>query len=128
MHSEPRPVDIAKLGHRVIARSTSFSQTFGGESFSSENGINEEMIAELIGRERTMGAFVNWGADHIAPGHVRGMGEVDWIVAVTVRKGEELGLSLPLNRRLVELIHELEEGKRPMDIRNFQALGVEVPR
>jgi len=234
---------------------------------SLQNGLNEEMIAELIGRERTMGAFVNWGADYIAPAHVRHgaegslyLGEldgtisarterlqktlssflpvqvtrniwgylwskqiyasllfasaladlpvyevvappevgsvlgdlvreamqvpaaleislepfdefepflfqhnrdeeamekiaahfrsqikthtgiwrdivvrrrrteVDWIVGVTVRKGEELGLSLHLNRRLAELIHELEEGKRPMDMRNFRALGVEVPR
>lgn len=53
--------------------------------------------------------------------------EVDWIVAVTVSKGEEFGLSLPLNRRLVKLIHELEEGTRPLDIRNFQALGAERP-
>lgn len=48
--------------------------------------------------------------------------EVDGIIGVTVRKGEERGLSLPLNRRLMELIHEMEDGKRPMAIENFQAL------
>lgn len=82
MPGEPRPVDIAKLGHRVIVRSGSFSRTIGGDSFSSENGLNEEMIAELIGRERAEGAFVNWGADYIAPGHVWHGGEVPRWAAV----------------------------------------------
>jgi 2-dehydropantoate 2-reductase len=50
--------------------------------------------------------------------------EVDWIVGATVRKGEEIGLSLPLNRRLMEMIHELEEGKRSMDVANFKELEV----
>jgi 2-dehydropantoate 2-reductase len=229
---------------------------------SLQNGLNEETIAALIGKERTIGAFINWSSDYIAPGHIRhggegslylgeldgtisarvemlqktlsaflpvqvtrniwgylwskqvygsllfataladlpvhavvtlpGVGavlaelireamqvpkalgislepfdefepalfqqhrdvevmkkiaahfrgqiktktgvwrdiavrkrqtEVNGIVAVTVHRGEAMGLSLPLNRRLVELIHELEEGKRVMDVQNFQALS-----
>jgi len=37
---------------------------------SLQNGLNEEMIAQEIGQERTMGALVNFSADYIAPGHI----------------------------------------------------------
>ncbi|RMF88133.1 MAG: 2-dehydropantoate 2-reductase [Nitrospinota bacterium] len=49
--------------------------------------------------------------------------EVEGIIGMTVQKGEALGLSLPLHRQLIRLIHELEEGKRSMDLQNFQVLG-----
>ena len=48
--------------------------------------------------------------------------DVDWIVGMIVRKGEALGVSLLMNRRLVELIHEIEEGKRPMGLENLEDL------
>jgi len=54
--------------------------------------------------------------------------EVDGVIGATVNKGEELGLSLPLNRRLVELIHELEDKKRPMDIGNLKELKADALR
>jgi len=37
---------------------------------SLQNGLNEEEIAEEIGRERTVGALVNFSADYIGPGHI----------------------------------------------------------
>lgn len=37
---------------------------------SAQNGLNETVIAERIGRARTVGCFVNFGADYIAPGSV----------------------------------------------------------
>jgi 2-dehydropantoate 2-reductase len=37
---------------------------------SLQNGLNEELIAEQVGMERTMGALVNFSADYIAPGHI----------------------------------------------------------
>ncbi len=40
--------------------------------------------------------------------------EVDCQVGVLVEKGAALGLEMPLNRRLVELIHDLEAGRRAM--------------
>ena len=42
----------------------------GPQSFvvSLQNGLNEERIAALIGRERTVGAHVNWGSDYLGPG------------------------------------------------------------
>ena len=42
---------------------------------SLQNGLNEEVIAEQIGRDRTLGALVNFSADYIAPGHILYGGE-----------------------------------------------------
>jgi 2-dehydropantoate 2-reductase len=51
---------------------------------SAQNGLNELTIAGIVGEERTMGAFVNFGADWHGPGDIlfgnRGavvVGEVD---------------------------------------------------
>ena len=38
---------------------------------SLQNGLNEYMIAKMIGAERTVGAFINWAADYIGPGHIK---------------------------------------------------------
>jgi 2-dehydropantoate 2-reductase len=46
--------------------------------------------------------------------------EVDGLIGEIVRKGESLGLSLPLNRCLIKLIHELEQGQRSMSLENFR--------
>jgi 2-dehydropantoate 2-reductase len=35
---------------------------------SAQNGLNELVIADVVGRERTVGAFVNFGADYLEPG------------------------------------------------------------
>ncbi len=37
---------------------------------SYQNGLNEERIAQIIGKERTVGAFVHFGGDLVEPGHV----------------------------------------------------------
>jgi 2-dehydropantoate 2-reductase len=37
---------------------------------SLQNGVNEPAIAARIGEERTVGAFVNFGADYLAPGRI----------------------------------------------------------
>jgi 2-dehydropantoate 2-reductase len=45
---------------------------------SAQNGLNELVIADIVGAQRTMGAFVNFGADYIEPGviHYGGRGAV----------------------------------------------------
>jgi 2-dehydropantoate 2-reductase len=45
---------------------------------SAQNGLNELAIAAIVGAERTVGAFVNFGADYIEPGvvHYGGRGAV----------------------------------------------------
>jgi 2-dehydropantoate 2-reductase len=49
-----------------------------GVIVSLQNGFNELAIAETVGRERTMGAFINFGADVLEPGvvHFAGRGAV----------------------------------------------------
>src|SRR2546426_5689894 len=37
---------------------------------SLQNGLNEKVIAGRIGAARTIGAFVNFGADYLGPGRV----------------------------------------------------------
>jgi 2-dehydropantoate 2-reductase len=37
---------------------------------SLQNGVNEPLIATRVGEERTVGAFVNFGADWVAPGRI----------------------------------------------------------
>ena len=51
---------------------------------SVQNGLNEGVIAQTVGMTRTMGCFVNFGADYVAPGRIhyggRGafvLGEID---------------------------------------------------
>jgi 2-dehydropantoate 2-reductase len=55
-----------------------------GYVVSLQNGLNEREIAEAVGASRTIGAFVNFGADYLAPGRIlyggRGafvLGEID---------------------------------------------------
>jgi len=50
----------------------------GGYVVSAQNGLNELAIAEVVGAERTVGAFINFGADYLEPGviHYGGKGAV----------------------------------------------------
>ena len=74
-----------------------------GAVVSCQNGLNELVIAEIAGRERTIGAFVNFGADYQEPGRitygVRGaavVGELDGRATPRLRAlHEELRLFEP---------------------------------
>jgi len=48
--------------------------------------------------------------------------EVDGLPGVLARKGEALGLRMPLTRRLIEIVKDIEEGRRPMDWGNLDPL------
>jgi len=41
-----------------------------GTVLSLQNGLNENIIAGIVGRPRTIGAFINFGADWMAPGEI----------------------------------------------------------
>jgi 2-dehydropantoate 2-reductase len=52
--------------------------TDDGAVISAQNGLNELAIAKIVGEPRTVGAFVNFGADYLEPGviHCGGRGAV----------------------------------------------------
>jgi len=68
-----------------------------GAVVSIQNGLCELEIAEALGRERTVGAFVNFGADYLEPGVIH------WGGRGAVVVGELDGNTSPR----VEAIHEL---------------------
>ncbi len=43
----------------------------GSTIVSIQNGLCETVIADLVGHDRTLGAFVNFGAQYLGPGSVR---------------------------------------------------------
>jgi 2-dehydropantoate 2-reductase len=80
-----RTLLCVKAQHTAVAAAT--MRPFLAEDgyvVSAQNGLNERVIADIVGRERTIGAFVNFGADYVGPGRVlhggRGavvLGEID---------------------------------------------------
>ena len=42
---------------------------------SMQNGLNEKIISAFIGKEKTVGCLVDWGADYQGPGHIQFGGE-----------------------------------------------------
>lgn len=70
---------------------------------SAQNGLNELTIAAIVGEGRTVGAFVNFGADYLEPGviHYGGRG--------TIRIGEVFGPAVisPRVNALCDAWHEL---------------------
>lgn len=71
-----------------------------GYVVSAQNGLNELVIAEILGPSRTIGCFVNFGADYIAPGTIhyagRGavvLGEIDGAQSERVRALHRLFLA-----------------------------------
>lgn len=64
-----------------------------GYVLSAQNGLNEIAIARIIGDDRTMGCFVNFGADWLGPGEIlygnRGavvVGEIDGAIRDRTRQ------------------------------------------
>jgi 2-dehydropantoate 2-reductase len=49
--------------------------------------------------------------------------EIDAQIGIVVRLGAEVGIDTPNIRRLVELIHDIEDGRRPLDRANLDAFA-----
>src|SRR6266481_1827833 len=82
--SHHTPEALAELVPRLAAAST---------VVSLQNGLSEELIAQAIGSERTVGCLVNWAADWIGPGRILHgghgafvLGELDGRITPRVRK------------------------------------------
>src|SRR5262245_12801610 len=71
---------LATKAHHTVAAVSALAPhlTSDGYVVSAQNGLNELAIAEVVGKSRTMGAFVNFGADYLEPGviHHGGRGAV----------------------------------------------------
>jgi len=70
---------------------------------SIQNGLNELVIAEVAGAGRTVGAFVNFGADYIEPGVVLYGGRGAVVV------GETDGRITPRAKRLHAMLHQFDD-------------------
>jgi 2-dehydropantoate 2-reductase len=69
---------VKALHTEAAARQLAPHLAAGGVVVSLQNGFNELAIAEAVGEARTMGAFINFGADVLEPGvvHFGGRGAV----------------------------------------------------
>ena len=73
-----------------------------GYVVSAQNGLNELVIEKIVGRERTIGCFVNFGADYLEPGIVQYSGRGAFVVGeLDGRKSERIVA-------LHELVREFE--------------------
>jgi 2-dehydropantoate 2-reductase len=63
---------LAVKAHHTEDALAAIASRLGPDGFvvSLQNGVNEPAIASCIGAERTVGAFVNFGADYLAPGRI----------------------------------------------------------
>lgn len=89
-----------------------------GVVVSVQNGLNEEVIAGFVGRERTVGCFVNFGADVVEPGVVvrgnRGavvVGELDGSTTSRIREVHTLFRIFEPHAVLTDNIHGYLWGK-----------------
>jgi 2-dehydropantoate 2-reductase len=63
---------LAVKAHDTADALTKIAPRLADDGFivSLQNGLNEPTIAASIGTERTVGAFVNFGADYLGPGRI----------------------------------------------------------
>ncbi len=63
---------LAVKAHHTEAATRALTPHLAQNGFvlSLQNGLNELVIERIIGRDRTIGAFINFGADWIAPGEI----------------------------------------------------------
>ncbi|HEX3925536.1 MAG TPA: amidase family protein [Streptosporangiaceae bacterium] len=88
------PVLVAVKSQHTAAAAAALAGRVRGDGFvvSLQNGLNADQLADAVGRERVVEAFVNFGSDVMEPGVVlrgnRGMfmlGELDGTVTDRVR-------------------------------------------
>jgi 2-dehydropantoate 2-reductase len=72
MRGRHKRILLAVKAHHTEAATRALAPFLAEDGFvvSCQNGLNELVIAEVVGRERTIGAFVNFGADYIEPGRI----------------------------------------------------------
>ncbi len=80
VRGEWETIVLATKAHHTADATRALLPHLAADGFivSAQNGLNELTIAEIAGKERTVGAFVNFGADYLEPGviHFGGRGAV----------------------------------------------------
>ncbi len=67
-----RRILLCVKAHHTAGAAAALTPHLADDGFvaSLQNGLNERVIAAAVGEARTIGAFVNFGADYLAPGRV----------------------------------------------------------
>lgn len=73
-----------------------------GYVLSLQNGLCELVIEKLIGRERTIGAFINYGTDWLGPGRILYSNPGAFVI------GELDGSKTPRLQKLYDVVREFE--------------------
>jgi ketopantoate reductase len=81
-------------------------------SFDARFLAFDAMVAGLDEREESGHQLEAGGKSH-----------VDYTVGHVVREGSRVGVSTPICRGVVEMTHEIEAGKRPLQARNYADLA-----
>jgi len=192
---------LATKAHHTATATRALAPHLSADGYvlSAQNGLNELTISQIVGAARTVGAFVNFGADYLEPGviHYGGRGavvvgelgsagrrcgagryvgrvqrlrsgrlsaggrprggrtlelvafnrrsakthsgiwrdlavrkrrtEVDAQLGIVAGLGAQAGVPTPLTTRLVELIHDIENGARPRSLATLDLLGAAMP-
>jgi 2-dehydropantoate 2-reductase len=99
-----RHIFLAVKAHHTETATTALAPHLAadGAVLSLQNGLCETIISRIVGRERTIGAFVNYSADWIAPG------EILFGSRSSVVLGELDGSLTPRLRALHQVIRDFE--------------------
>jgi 2-dehydropantoate 2-reductase len=103
---------LAVKAHHTAAAIAPVAPRLADDGFvvSLQNGFNEGTIAAAIGRERVVGAFVNFGADVVAPGRILRGNRAALMI------GELDGADTPRVRALVE---DIADARQTANIHGF---------
>lgn len=112
LHGTWDTIILATKAHHTAAAMRALAPHLGASGcvVSAQNGLNELAIAEAVGEERTVGAFVNFGADYLEPGVILYGGRG------TVTVGEAFG---PIASRLSSRALQIRDTWRDFDERAF---------
>jgi 2-dehydropantoate 2-reductase len=103
---------LAVKAHHTAAAVEHLAPRLAPDGFvvSLQNGFNEDRLAAAVGRERVVGAFVNFGADVVGPGRImRGNRAAFWI-------GELDGADTP---RVRGLVADIADARQTANIHGF---------
>lgn len=95
---------LAVKAHHTEAAARALLPHLADDGFvvSLQNGLCEPIIAGVVGPERTVGAFINFGADWIAPGEIHYGNRAAFVVGEIDGRGSERLTALLAEVRLFE--------------------------